>query len=284
MKFAPYILILLCLFSCKEKEKAPISREKFTKILIDIHTAKAYSSVVDGKVLDDDDSPSIYSSIFEKYNIDTTVFDSCIMYYTRHVDIYSEIYEKVIDSLNKNKSKYELILAGFRKRDTINIWTGRDSISLKRDSIMTYQDSVLFKEYGAYSLTLDIKIGKTDKSINNRVVGYYKLEQDSILAFDTIFIRQDTTWNHYAVYLRTDTLKYKSLHFRFMDCDNLDSLKSRDVKIKNIELYNPREVAIKRKKPKVYDMEILERANINKKKTSRFKRLSSEKANFHKLK
>lgn len=239
MKYLKYLIIILCFISCKEKDPAPLSKEKFAAVLLDIHSVQGYKSVVRGRHYNNDEVDEFQLSILKKHNIDKALFDSCVVYYSRHIDIYSEIYEDVIDSLNKCKCKYDIIIAANYKRDTLDIWTGKDSLSFKDDSIKKYECDVPFREKGMYRLALKIKVNEKDKAIKNRLVGFFKTNTDSLISFDTIYVSKDTLWHKYYMKAITDSLEYESLHFKLMDCDNIDSLKTRDVIIKDIKLTNP---------------------------------------------
>lgn len=239
MKYLKYIILLLCLTACKEEKPAPINSKIFTSILIDIHTMDGYSVSVDGRRGEKEKLRlDLAKTVFSKYNIDKATFDSCIQYYSHNIEQYAKIYDVVVDSLNRRNSKIEIILAANRKRDTMNIWTGKDSLSFRDDSLGVYMHKELFKEKGVYRLSLEVKIDEKDRGVNNRLVAQALTEVDTIV-FDTILIKKDTSWQSCTLEKTIDSLECKSLVFRMMDCDNLDSLKQRFVLIRNIRLVNP---------------------------------------------
>jgi len=240
MKYLKYIILLLCFVACKEEKKAPIDKDTFTSLLIDIHTMEGYASTVNNRRSSDDKlRQDLKHTVYDKYNISKELFDSCVTYYSHNIEQYAKIYEVVIDSLNRRNSRVEIILAENRKRDTMNIWTGKDSLSFKSDSISVYEHSELFKKRGGYRLSLEVKIGDNDKGINNRLVGYIKTVSDSIIQLDTVKIKKDTAWQYYQVERRVDSMDFEKIVFKLMDCDNLNSLKERDVLIRNIKFTNP---------------------------------------------
>lgn len=239
MKYLKYLIIILCFISCNEKHSAPLNKEKFAAVLFDIHSVQGYKSIIRGRHYSNNEVDEFEASILRKHSIDKALFDSCVVYYARHIDLYEQVYESVIDSLNRRKSRYEAIITANKKRDTLNIWTGKDSLSFKEDSIKIYECRVPFKEKGMYRLALRVKVGPTDKAVKNRLVGFFKTLNDSLIAFDTIRINRDTLWHRYYMKAISDSLCYESLYFKLMDCDNLDSLKNRDVLINDIILTNP---------------------------------------------
>ena len=239
MKYLKYLVLILCFLSCKEKDQAPLNQEQFASILFDIHSVQGYKSISGERRYSNDEVDEFEASILQKHNIDKALFDSCVIYYARHIHLYEEVYESVIDSLNRSKSKFDAIIASNHKRDTLNIWPGKDSLSFKEDSIKCYECRVPFRKKGLYKIALKVKVGINDKGKRNRLIGFLGTSKDSLIAFDTIKVNNDTLWHNYYMKAITDSLCYDYLYFKLMDCDNIDSLVTREVIIKDIKLTNP---------------------------------------------
>lgn len=98
--------ILIILASCsddptKVRNKDTIEREKFIKILADIHTMDALTNNSKYfRKFDANDSVDLYGSIFDKYGVTKAEFDTTVSIYTKQPDIYMEIYDEVILELN----------------------------------------------------------------------------------------------------------------------------------------------------------------------------------------
>jgi hypothetical protein len=120
-KLLLYTILSLLLASCNDdptKAKIPsdaIERDKFVNILADIHLMDAVTNNAGYfRKYEASDSVDLYSSIFEKYNVNKVDFDSTVSYYSRKPEIYLEVYDEVIyelnlrlDSLKENILKFE---------------------------------------------------------------------------------------------------------------------------------------------------------------------------------
>lgn len=118
-----YILTITILFaSCaddptkvKIKKKA-MEREKFVKILADIHMMDAITNQSGYfRKYEPEDSIDLYSSIFDKYGVSKAEFDSTVSVYSKKPDLYLNLYDDVIfelnfrlDSLRDNTPKFEV--------------------------------------------------------------------------------------------------------------------------------------------------------------------------------
>ncbi len=103
-----YPALFLMLFACQNAPNAPVSEEKLTQVLFDIHTAEA---LVEGEVQDIRDSIArvYYAQICQKHNITQADFDSTMAVYTRNPVLLDTIYNRVLrrvkaerDSLTKH--------------------------------------------------------------------------------------------------------------------------------------------------------------------------------------
>ena len=94
-----YCLVLLTAilaFSCSSRRYGDIiPPKKFINVLVDVHLADgiAVENMSSGKGLLD--SASLYGSVFNKYNVNRTMFDSTMSYYSEHPDDFQKIYNKV---------------------------------------------------------------------------------------------------------------------------------------------------------------------------------------------
>jgi len=100
------------LFSCGgDKEKVPDSvlpKDKMVNIMKDIHMAEAELSVNSSNIINNPLADTIsYTDIFSKNKIQKWQYDSSMMYYSLHPEILNEIYDEVINELEKNKKETE---------------------------------------------------------------------------------------------------------------------------------------------------------------------------------
>ncbi|MGB4204456.1 MAG: DUF4296 domain-containing protein [Bacteroidales bacterium] len=103
-----FLPIIFLLFSCgSEKQKVVrpatlISKDSMPLILTDIHIIEA---VLSGKQMDKNLTAGLsqiyYDSLFAKYNVTRTVFDSSLYYYSQDPKTLNAIYDIVISNLMK---------------------------------------------------------------------------------------------------------------------------------------------------------------------------------------
>lgn len=244
MKYTIIILAIIFATSCGKEAKAPLGEKEFTKLLIDVHLTDAVLGVegyrnVRGK----EEYQKYYNYLFNKHGVSPEVFDSCVVFYSKNLANYEKIYQVVVDSLNRLKSRYDKDLSYKLKRDTLNLWNLKKEYSFPADSANMIEAQVPFSEVGMYNLSLKIKLLEGDKGENNRITGFFvkktKMGKDSIIPFDTIKIYSDTVWRYYKLHKFAEDTNYTNLHFKILDCDNLDSLTNRRVEVKSIKLVNP---------------------------------------------
>jgi hypothetical protein len=100
-----YLLLLpaAITFSCGHgRYGVTIPPKKFVNVLVDIHIADgiAIENMEHAKnaLLD---SASLYGSVFDKYGVTRSMFDSTLSYYTEHPDDFQKIYNKVTARLKR---------------------------------------------------------------------------------------------------------------------------------------------------------------------------------------
>lgn len=244
MKYYISLFVILVIASCGKKAEAPLNKEDFTHLLIDIHLTDAIIGVEGYRMSrEEGQKEKYYNFLYKKYGITPAEFDSCVVIYSNNLVEYEVIYQDVVDSLNHLKSGYDIELAEKHKRDTTNLWTSEKKYSFPADSANIVECEIPFNDIGMYSLSMRVKMRKGDKGINNRITGYFIKKsiagQDSIIPFDTIKLRTDTVWRYYNIHKFAEDTTYTGLHFKILDCDNVDSLKNRKAEIKAIKLVNP---------------------------------------------
>lgn len=101
-----FVLAVLVVFvvaqSCNRSEgsRPEIKKDRLTDVLVDIHLTDGYLSYSGARV--DRDRERIidsYSYILKKYDITPRQFHNTMIYYSRHIEEYEQIYNKVIEKL-----------------------------------------------------------------------------------------------------------------------------------------------------------------------------------------
>jgi hypothetical protein len=97
------LLMAILAVSCNHRRYGEvIPPKKFVNVLVDIHLADGIAvenmSKAKGTLLD---SASLYGSVFDKYGVTRTIFDSTMSYYSEHPDDFQKVYNKVTAKLKR---------------------------------------------------------------------------------------------------------------------------------------------------------------------------------------
>jgi hypothetical protein len=100
-----------------------IPPKKFVNVLVDVHIADGIAvenmSQSKGQLLD---SASLYGSVFKKYGVTRTMFDSTMSFYSEHPDDFQKVYNKVTAKLKRMEDELnaEQIRESEKKREVID--------------------------------------------------------------------------------------------------------------------------------------------------------------------
>ena len=234
-------LLILCLvgFTGCSRKKVPLDEKKFTALLIDLHRADGTLSVARGlSGLNELKNYTYYNDLFDKYGITRAEFDSCMFYYSANTELFSKMYDVVIDSLNRQMTAVDLVLRELKSKDSLNLFPVPDTLFF--DSCYTHIvmeiDSIL---PGQYKFSTLIQFDTLDKGKNNRITAFFvsKDEKDT-LNIRSVSVMSDTIRHTYRWTQYVDSL-YNRLVIKFVDADNLDKLKDRKGRAWKMELFRP---------------------------------------------
>ncbi|KAA6342658.1 hypothetical protein EZS27_009595 [termite gut metagenome] len=120
--------LILTVGSCKVKHpKKVLSETRMENLLYDYHIAKAMS---ENFSYNENYKRALYIDyVFQKHGTTEEIFDSSMVWYTRHVDVLSKIYEKVNVRLKAEQEKIDRLIALRDKKpmksasgDSIDVW------------------------------------------------------------------------------------------------------------------------------------------------------------------
>lgn len=143
-KIIGFLAILLLSFSCEDKNtperpKDLISEDKMVDILIDLSLISSAKGLNKKVIENNGITPDRY--VFEKHNIDSVQFSQSNAYYAYFLDDYTNIYERVKDSLEKLKIKYVRLDQAENKKKTAS--KPRKNERATRDSLRNSQNDSL---------------------------------------------------------------------------------------------------------------------------------------------
>lgn len=101
-----------------------IPKKKMIGLMADTHRAEAIIDMAYGKYSTDSARAALRQSVYVKYGVTQAQFDSSLMYYGAHLDQYNEIYEAVLEQLQKESDRLAASATDYVAvgGDSVNIW------------------------------------------------------------------------------------------------------------------------------------------------------------------
>lgn len=93
-------LLLLMFVGCSKTPDYVISEDNMASLMVDIYKAEAMVEEESGKYTSDSLKLVIRQSVFLKHNISQEQFDTSLIWYAHHLDVYDKVYEDVVGQLN----------------------------------------------------------------------------------------------------------------------------------------------------------------------------------------
>ena len=165
------LLATTLLAACSKVPDGILSEKKMQGVLMDMLLAEAMVNVDYNTYKSDTMKLALYESVFRKHDITQAVYDSSLVWYGRNLDIYMEVYNRVLADLNKrinNLGDVQADAAPVSNRDSVDIWPRRSGSSFVLgvrvwglNNKMAYKPEVrLSADQGDTTLTVNSKITK----------------------------------------------------------------------------------------------------------------------------
>lgn len=206
--YVRFSLWLLLAYAC-QKPAVPLDTEQFRSLLIDLHKVDGTLAVNRGMRGNNElKNYAYYNDLFQKYGISREDFDSCMYYYSAQTNLFSEMYDFVVDSLNKELTLADKVLKDLRVNDSVNYFPRiflSDSLlsdTLRLDSVVTVTiDSIV---PGLYKFSTTLQFDSISSNRTRYIVSYFVSEDDRdtlwarhiSVGLDTI--RRSYNWSQYA--------------------------------------------------------------------------------------
>ena len=146
------VLLSLCslLFFSGCRPRGILSSREMRNIIIDLHKTDALLQVAGLQYVDNEARGIYYAQVMEKYGVTQAEFDSSLVWYTAHPQLFDKIYPKVMTQLtNERESFYEKHSAELNLLpDEFN---AKDDIVIKPKSLTSAQlDSIFWVNMHGY--------------------------------------------------------------------------------------------------------------------------------------
>ena len=157
------LLATTLLAACSKVPDGILSEKKMQGVLTDMLLAEAMVNVDYNAYKSDTMKLALYESVFRKHDITQAVYDSSLVWYGRNLDIYMEVYNRVLADLNKRINNFNGVT--FDIRPETNYSSGSSFVLGMRvwglNNKMAYKPEVrLSADQGDTTLTVNSKITK----------------------------------------------------------------------------------------------------------------------------
>lgn len=176
-------ILFVLLFACSSRNRLrPIPEKDLVPLLVDLHVSDALalnSTIVDnfGAL----DSAILYSTVLDKHGYSKEELLFTLDFYTKTPEKLMEIYDNVFATLSRMSEEAKAEYASYSIENTTAIWKpDKPRIILKGDDL-DYPGPYTIKisDTGTYVLNINIKLSKSDKSVNPKVIAYFYDPADS---------------------------------------------------------------------------------------------------------
>ncbi|MGM9802742.1 MAG: DUF4296 domain-containing protein [Muribaculaceae bacterium] len=138
-RFLPYIILLVMTWALGACDKAPshvIGESDMVDLLVDIHEAEALIDMYPDRFRDDSAKKVLKKSVLMKHHVTEAKLDTSMVWYSRNMAVYVDVYDRVIKKLEKNRNdldvKSGMVVAARNRKanvrsykdygDTADIW------------------------------------------------------------------------------------------------------------------------------------------------------------------
>jgi hypothetical protein len=91
---------LLLFVACGRASKGILTEKEMEAVLTDMWKAEAWITLDPAVYRHDTSKAQVYQAVFHKHHISRETYDSSLVWYARHTDIYLQICEKVLARLD----------------------------------------------------------------------------------------------------------------------------------------------------------------------------------------
>lgn len=99
------LLLATWLVACSKVPDDILSEKKMQAVQVDMQLAEAMINLDSKAFSDNARKEALYQSIFRKYDITQAEYDSSLIWYGRHLDIYMKVYDRVLADLNNGRKR-----------------------------------------------------------------------------------------------------------------------------------------------------------------------------------
>ena len=122
------LTIAMLLASCQSQPDYVIDKDRMVDLLIDIHKTEAVINLNYTSFPTDEKKRALREAVYMRHNINEAEFDTSLVWYGKHLDVYMEVYDEVIKRLKAEDAEIKALIAEENVQvltlagDTVDIW------------------------------------------------------------------------------------------------------------------------------------------------------------------
>ena len=107
-----YIIIglVLLLVACKSQPDYVIEEDRMVDILVDIHKTEAVINLNYSQFPTDEKKRIVREAVYMRHNTTKADFDTSLVWYGNHLDVYMNVYDRVIEKLKKEDAELKELI------------------------------------------------------------------------------------------------------------------------------------------------------------------------------
>lgn len=254
-RYGVVLLVGALLIACSKVPDGILSEKKMQAVQLDMQLAEAMVGIDNKEFPDDAHKEALYQSIFRKHKITQAEYDTSLVWYGGHLDIYMKVCDRVmaeLAKLQKDLGDVQAAAAPTTKQDSVDIWPRRTYLTLTPKSLFNgvvfdIKPEVNYSSGSSFvlgmnvwgvdksmpykpELRLSVDQGDTIVTVNDKIQhdGYYEMILKSVptkqvkRVYGHIFMNNADT-SYYKVYL--DSINLMKYNYGRLDAIKKDSIK-----------------------------------------------------------
>ncbi len=161
-RFVILSLLLLLFTSCRKQPDNILSEERMENLLVDIHKTEAVITLNHSKYPSDDKKRSMREAVFMRHNTTQEEFDTSLEWYGKNINVYMEIYDRVIERLKKENEIVKELIA---QEDAQILTHAGDSVDIWKQQRHHIFNADKAENVLAFNITSDENFQRSDRFI-----------------------------------------------------------------------------------------------------------------------
>ncbi|MBO4945050.1 MAG: DUF4296 domain-containing protein [Muribaculaceae bacterium] len=137
------LVVMFVAGACNPAPEGVLSPEDMAQLLADIHTGESVGEMERREFSSDSMRRVLRQSVLAAHGLSSEEFDSSLMWYGKHIDIYSKVYDRVTEILedritrlenegvyNSNDDSRASLGSIEYDGDSVDVWTGQRSVMM----------------------------------------------------------------------------------------------------------------------------------------------------------